>query len=201
MSGADRAGFLSDAELDDAVQQMYDADRRLQGYVANQTRVWAHGPEALALLSYILRGAVDVAGLDARQRALLVTASASALGDAYCSMAFGTKLASASGGVVAAAVVDGHDQGLDEADRALARWARRVVREPNGITPAHVDELRALGYADRQVFAITLFVALRVAFSTVNDALGAAPDPELAERAPAEVVAAVSFGRRLDQRS
>ena len=40
-----------------------------------------------------------------------------------------------------------------------------------------------------------LFVALRLAFSTVNDALGAAPDRELTERAPAPVRAAVTFGR------
>ena len=42
---------------------------------------------------------------------------------------------------------------------------------------------------------MTLFVAARLAFSTVNDALGAAPDRELTERAPAPVRAAVTFGR------
>ena len=40
-----------------------------------------------------------------------------------------------------------------------------------------------------------LFVALRMAFSTVNDALGAEPDPELAATAPAVVRGAVTFDR------
>jgi hypothetical protein len=38
-------------------------------------------------------------------------------------------------------------------------------------------------------------VALRQAFSTVNDALGAQPDSELVDRVPAEVRQAVTFGR------
>jgi hypothetical protein len=40
-----------------------------------------------------------------------------------------------------------------------------------------------------------VFVALRIAFATVNDALGARPDRTLSERAPEAVRAAVTFGR------
>jgi hypothetical protein len=40
-----------------------------------------------------------------------------------------------------------------------------------------------------------LFVGLRVAFSTVNDALGARPDRELHAALPAEIRDAVTFGR------
>jgi hypothetical protein len=59
-----------------------------------------------------------------------------------------------------------------------------------------VDALRAAGFDDGQVFAHTLFVALRLAFSTVNDALGATPDEELAARVPHELRVAVGYGRR-----
>ncbi|GAA3633292.1 carboxymuconolactone decarboxylase family protein [Microlunatus ginsengisoli] len=190
------AGFLADPVIDDQVRQMYDSDRELQGYVANLTRVWAHSPEALALLSYVLKRATEAAGIEPGQRALLVTATASALGDSYCSMAWGRKLAATSGADRAARVVAGADDGLDHRDRALAAWARRVVRDPSGTTADHVDALRAVGFDDPQIFAVTLFVALRIAFSTVNDALGAAPDVELAAMVPAELLAAVSFGRR-----
>jgi hypothetical protein len=40
-----------------------------------------------------------------------------------------------------------------------------------------------------------MLLSLRVAFSLVNDALGAQPDRQLAERAPAPVRQAVTFGR------
>ena len=73
---AGRAGFLSDAELDDEVERLYAADLDGQGYVSNLTRVWAHSPEALAVLSYLLKRSTEGAGLDQRQRAVLVAASA-----------------------------------------------------------------------------------------------------------------------------
>lgn len=190
------ASFLSEPEIDEHVQRMYDSDLELQGYVANLTRVWAYSPEALAVLSYVLKRATEAAGVDPGQRALLVTTAASALGDSYCSMAWGRKLAASSGDDRAARVVAGHDGDLVARDRALATWARRVVRDPSGTTSEHVDELRAAGLDDRQIFAITLFVALRVAFSTVNDALGAAPDVELVAKLSPALRAAVDFGRQ-----
>ena len=191
-----RAGtFLADAKPSEYVDQMYASDRRAQGYVAHLTELWAHNPEALATLSHALSLAVGIAGLDVRTRALLTAAGASSIDDSYCSLAWGSKLAARVGDDAAAGVLRGDDSGLDATDQVLADWARRVTRQPNAITPADVDRLRQVGYADDQIFAITLFVALRLAYSTVNDALGAAPDRELAERAPAAVRDAVSFGR------
>jgi uncharacterized peroxidase-related enzyme len=190
------SGFIAPvSDLDQHVERMYATDLRAQGYVANQTRVWAHSPESLAALSYALTMAVEKAGVDVRQRALLVTSTAAAMGDAYCSLAFGSKLAATAGEDVAAAVVNGDDDALSESDRELARWARQVTRDPNRTRPEDVERLRAAGYDDEQVFAITLFVALRIAFSTVNDALGAEPDQALLERAPQALRDSVRFGR------
>lgn len=90
----------------------------------------------------------------------------------------------------------GEDDDLGAGDRALAAWARRVVRDPSGTTAEHVEELRAVGYDEGQIFAVTQFVALRVAFSTVNDSLGAAPDIELAAMVPPALRTAVRFGRQ-----
>jgi alkylhydroperoxidase family enzyme len=77
----------------------------------------------------------------------------------------------------------------------MAAWARKVATVPNATTPADVEALREAGLDDGQIFAITAFVALRLAFSTVNDALGAQPDAQLAASLPAEVRAAVTYGR------
>jgi len=52
-----------------------------------------------------------------------------------------------------------------------------------------------LGLSDQEIFDATMTVALRVMFSTVNDALGAQPDAQLAQRVPAAVRAAVTCGR------
>ncbi len=55
--------------------------------------------------------------------------------------------------------------------------------------------LREAGLDDGQIFAVTAFVALRLAFSTVNDALGAQPDAQLAESQPAQTRQLVTYGR------
>ena len=76
----------------------------------------------------------------------------------------------------------------------MAAWARKVARNPNATTPADIQALRDAGLDDGQIFAITTFVALRLAFSTIDDALGTAPNAQLAESLPAEVREAVTFG-------
>lgn len=161
----------------------------------NLTRVWAHVPEMLPVLRTLMLSAAEAAGLAPRQRAVLVTAMASALGDSYCSLAWGFKLAAEAGPMVAGSVVAADDAALPPPDRALARWARRVATGPNAVVESDVDELRQAGFDDRQIAALTMFVVLRLAFSTFNDALGIRPDVELVERAPDAVRDAVTFGR------
>ena len=136
-----------------------------------------------------------VAGLTFRQRGVLVTATAAELGDSYCALAWGMKLAEAAGPEVAVAGLTGDGEPLDPAEQALARWARALVRNPNGTGPQDVEALRQHGFSDRQILAVTVYVAGRLAFSTVNDALGTRPDHQLAERVPEPVRRAAPAGR------
>ena len=190
-----RAGFLAAAPQTEHAQSMYDSDVELQGYVANLTRVWAYSPEALGALSFMLRQSMEMSGMTAHQRALLTSVSAATLGDSYCSLAFGRRLAATGGDVAAVQALTGRADELLPDDRVLATWARKVVEDPSSTTAADVDALREAGYDDSAIFALTLFVALRVTFSTVNSALGAGPDAELAERVPEAVLDAVTWGR------
>jgi hypothetical protein len=109
---------------------------------------------------------------------------------------FGSKLAGSVGADITAAIVRGDDGRLTQRGRLLTSWARQVADDPNGTTGDQVAALREGGFDDQQIFGLTFFVALRVAFSTVNDALGAAPDPELLARVPEQLDDAVTFGRR-----
>jgi alkylhydroperoxidase family enzyme len=189
------AGFLGAAEETDAVRRLYDEDVDDVGYVMNLSRVWAHEPVLQEGLSALIGSAADAAALTFRQRGILVSACASTMGDSYCSLAWGARLATATDADTAGGVLRGDDAGLDPAEQALARWARQIARDPNGIVAADVEVLRRAGFTDAQIFAITVFVAMRLAFSTVNAALGARPDRELVAGAPAAVVAAVTYGR------
>ena len=95
-------------------------------------------------------------------------------------------------------MLSGTDAGLSEREAALATWARRVASAPGRTTEADVQALRQAGWSDEEVFRATTFLALRMAFSTVNAALGARPDAELVELAPPEVSRLVTWGRPVD---
>jgi len=189
------AGFLGAAEMSADAQRLYDDDVEELGYVMNVSKLWAHQPGTQIALFELLGQTVRAGSLTFRQRGILVTACASALGDAYCSLAWGKKLAGEAGADLAGGVLRGDDDRLDDSERALARWARRITRDPNATDAGDVQALRDAGYDDTQIFAITVFVALRIAFSTVNDALGARPDRALGESVPAPIRDAVTFGR------
>jgi alkylhydroperoxidase family enzyme len=188
-------GFLRPAAPSSAAEELFAGDRQQAGYVMNLSHAWAHQPAAQQMLMDQLAQATASAGLSYRQRAVLVCASAAGLGDPHCSLAWGRRLAVEAGEEVAAAVLRGDDEGLEPGDRALARWARQLARDPSGTTPADVELLRELGMDDAQIVATTLYVALRIAFSTVNDALGARPDRQLVEAVPRSVREAVTYGR------
>jgi uncharacterized peroxidase-related enzyme len=190
--------FLGEPPITPEVRALYDEDLAEDGYVWNVSRLWAYQPETVHRLFELMSQAFKPSGLTFRQRGILVTAAASALGDSYCSLAWGGKLAGVTGPDLAAGVLNGGDGGdgdLSEQETAMATWARKVVKDPNATAPADVDALRDAGLNDAQIFAITAFVALRLAFSTINDSLGAHPDPQLVEKLPKEVVDAVTYGR------
>jgi SAM-dependent methyltransferase/alkylhydroperoxidase family enzyme len=191
----ERIGFLQMPDVSDPAQSMFDEDVDNYGFVMNASRLWAYAPEAYGRLFDLLGSVTKLGSLSIRQRGILVAATASTRGDAYCSLAWGSKLASESSAAIAADVLRGVDDGLDDSEKVLAAWARRIVSDPNGVTNINVEELRNVGFTDTQIFAITVYVAGRLAFSSVNDALGAQPDHELLAGTAREIRDAVTFGR------
>lgn len=194
----DRIGLLSLPPLTPEAQALFDEDQEELGYVMNVSRLWSYQPGTVTELFELMRHALADAGLTPRQRGILVCAAASSLGDSYCSLAWGSKLSKAASPAIAAAIIREDDGELTDDERVMAAWARKVVRDPNATTSADLQALQNAGFDDSQVFAMTVFVALRLAFSTVNDALGATPDAQLQHDAPEQVVAAVDFGRPVD---
>ncbi|GAA3177992.1 hypothetical protein GCM10010531_34760 [Blastococcus jejuensis] len=187
--------YLSPPPDSPDADRMYADDRAEMGFVMTGSQLWAHRPELHDGLFALLGAASTAAGLTARERGILVTACASTLGDSYCSMAWGSKLAALADPELSGEVLRGLDDRLTDRERALAGWARRLARDANGTTAEDVDGLRNAGYDDGQILAITTYVALRIAFSTVNDGLGVQPEPELAAGAPESVRSAVTYGR------
>ena len=188
--------FLEDAPETPQTSAAHDAARAADGYVANFLRVWCWRPDMYKQFVDMRLALMGSTTLTDREQAVVVAATVSTFGDSYCSLAWGGKLAKLAGAEVAGGIIGGAmPDELSEREAALCRWCRAVVRDPMNTTPEQVADLRQAGFDDREIFEATLLLSLRLAFSTVNDALGAEPDRQLADAAPAPVRDAVTFGR------
>lgn len=166
------------------------------GYVMNASRLWARRLDVAEAFSGLRALLIGGSSLSPREVGVLVCATVAGLGDSYCSLAWGQRLALATDEPTAAAVLRGSaHEAMTVRERALAQWARKVAKDPNATTLDDVESLRAAGLSDQEIFEATTLIAFRLAFSTVNDALGAQPDWQLAAGAPPLVRDAVTFGR------
>lgn len=188
--------FIAVPEESEDTRRVYKSSADSHGFVMNLTRAWAWRPDIFEAFAALRSQLTTRSSLSKRDQAVIVCATAAQLGDSYCSLAWGKTLSEEAGPAVAAAIISAtpNDE-LRDRDRALAQWARKVVADPNGTSARDVNALLSAGLSDREVFEATVFIAFRLAFSTVNDALGVQPDWELAERVPREIGAAVAFGR------
>jgi uncharacterized peroxidase-related enzyme len=187
--------FLNEPSTAEATAYL-EKNRAESGYVMNFERAWAWRPDVAQGFAGLRRQLIEGTHLSPSEIALLVCTTARALGDSYCSLAWGTKLAGMRGAAAVAEVLLGADPATATArEVALRQWAEQIVRDPNGATAQQVENLRTAGLSDREIFEATVHVAFRLAFSAVNDALGARPDHQLVAAAPAEIRAAVTYGR------
>jgi len=188
--------FISPPAASPTADNLYRESEKSEGFVMNLTRAWAWRPDLFHGFAQLRSQLMQQTSLSKRELAVLVCATASQLGDSYCSLAWGRTLSKEADATAAAAVIEAKDApALTARDRALAAWARQVVRDPNGAARTDIEALRAAGLTDQEIFDATAFIAFRLAFSTVNDALGVAPDVELARQVAPEVRRAVAFGR------
>ncbi|HXE46794.1 MAG TPA: hypothetical protein VN663_00395 [Ramlibacter sp.] len=188
--------FLQTPADNEAAARLYQSDLNQRGFVMNLSRAWAWRPDVCESFLELRTLLTTHSSLSKGELNVIVCAAAASLGDSYCALAWGTMLAKSSDASTAAAVLQGSEcAALTAREQALAGWARKMVGNPNATTEGDVDALRAVGFSEREIFEATVFVAFRLAFATINDALGISPDWQLAAAAPPEVRSAITLGR------
>ena len=186
--------FLRQAPTTPESEALCSEDVDELGFVMNVTKLWSWQPSTVEEF-FDLMGRATKDRLSFRERGLIVLATASSIADSYCSTAWAHKLTPAIGAEVAAAVLHGDDSALTPAEQAMTSWIRRVIRSATTTTPADIDELRQAGIDDDKIFALTVYAAMRMAFSTINNALGAHPDRQFQTMAAPQVLDAIDYGR------
>ena len=158
------------------VAELFAADQRAHGYVANLTRLFARRPAVY--LAWQQLGQAIRANMDPREYELVTLAAARRLRSRYCSLAHGMVLRDRfyDAGAVVRIVTDHRSAGLDPADVAVMDFADKVAADASSVTAADVAALRASGLPDDGILDVALAAAARCFFSTVLAALGAEPD-------------------------
>lgn len=162
-------------DADGELAAMYARQQTAWGYVPNYAKAFSHRPEAMArwgrLLAEIKRP------MDARRFELVTFVASLELRSSACSLVHGKKLrAFFSDEEILAIAAQRRCDGLSEAEWAMLRFARQLIRDATQITAQQVDELKALGFSDGEVFDIAATAAGRAFFAKLLDALGALPD-------------------------
>ncbi len=191
--------FIETIALDDAegeVREMYERQQGAWGYVLNYAKSFSHRPEVMArwgrLLAELRRPMGD------RMFEMVTFAAAHEMRHSSCSLAHGNALSPffSSEEIRAIASQEGLEF-LSEAEQAMLKFARQVARDAAAITAADVDNLKALGYDDGQVFDMAGAAAGRAFFTKVLDAVGSLPDAPLAHLNDA-LTADLTVGRAVD---
>ena len=179
---------------DGAARAMYDKVQAEQGAIPNWAHVFSLRPSVrdgwISLITSIRPN------LDTRRYELATLAAARALRSSYCSLAHGKVLANQvfdAPSVTAIMNGDGDDI-LTPAEIAMMRYVEKVVRNADRVTPSDIDELRAHGYSDEEIFDIAATAAARCFFSKLLDALGVQADVSF-NQLDANLRAALTIGR------
>jgi len=150
---------------------MYRRQQNHYGYIPNYAKVFSHRPETLArwgrLLAEIRRP------IDDRLFELATFVTAIELNNTGCAVAHGSELSAWIGEKSVIEIARGGlPDNLADAEKVVVQYARRVAGDASRVSQSDVDELRAVGFSDAEVFDIALTVSARAFLATLMDSLG-----------------------------
>lgn len=172
---------VPESGADGEAAAMYARVRETFGGLPNFAKAFSHRPAVMAAWMTLIE---SVRGnMDLRRYELVTIAAARELRSSYCMLAHSAVLMREHYDAAELKEIVETPDGppLDETDRAIMRFAARVVRDAAAITEADVAGLKELGLADAEVFDIAAAAAARCFFSKTLDALGVLPDASFSE--------------------
>jgi uncharacterized peroxidase-related enzyme len=188
---------IAPAAARDEVAAMYRRQQQAWGYVPNYAKAFCHRPALMARWAALL--AEVKRPLDKRRRELVTFVAAHELGHSACTLAHGSALRAFFADEHIVAIAEGRVDGLlPAAEQAMLRYARLVARDAAAVTTTDVDELKALGFDEAEIFDIAAVAAARAFFTKLLDAMGVQPDAPFTGLA-APLRDALTVGRPIDR--
>lgn len=152
------------SETRGAVREEWDRQVAAHGRMTHMKRTLAHSWPALrALMEWYPLEAEVRAFLGARPTTLFAHAISAETDCLICSTFFRRALVESG--------EDADRLDMNEMERQIVAFGRRLAGDPNGVTDAEVEALRRR-FTPEQVVALTAFGAMMVATNVFNNALG-----------------------------
>jgi len=187
---------VSPYEAEGEVGQMYEHFQGKYGYVPNYSKIFSHRPEVMQLWADLLYGVRR--NMDKRRFELVTLAAALAVRSTYCSLAHGSALSEYFGVRDLLAIIhDADDSPLSEAEKIMVNIARKFARDASTVTQTEIDQLKANGFDDAEIFDIAAVATARTFFAQLCEGLGAVGDHAYSALDP-RLRAALSVGRPIE---
>lgn len=187
---------LSPAAAQGSVREMYARQQHKYGYVPNYAKVFCYRPEIMKLWADLLYGIRK--NMDKRRFELVTVAAAMSVRSTYCSLAHGRALTEFFSPDEVLAIINDSDEGpLSPAERALMKFARKIARDASRVTAGEVEQLKAHGFTDAEIFDVSATATARTFFAQLCEGLGAIGDHPYVEL-DSRLREALSVGRPID---
>jgi uncharacterized peroxidase-related enzyme len=148
---------LSERELEDPERKLFTKATEKIGFVPNVFRAYAWRPERFrAWFAHFKDVMEGTPGLSAREREMISVAVSMANGCLYCLVAHGAALRELSDDHVEAdrITLDHRRSDLPARQRAMLDFAVKVTKDPGACQEGDLDDLRAHGFSDEDVWDI-----------------------------------------------
>jgi uncharacterized peroxidase-related enzyme len=181
---------------DDDVRAMYERQQSHYGYLPNYATVFCHRPEIMRLWAQLQSGIKR--HMDKRRFELVTFVAANALRSTLCSLAHGRALTEFFSEEDVQAMARGEaPASLSAAEGAMLAFGRKVARDATSVTAEDIQQLKAHGFSDAEIFDITATAAARAFWTKVIDSLGVEADPPM-RAMNNDFAEALTVGRPID---
>ncbi len=169
---------IAEQDATGRVAEIYQAQKSQLGFVMAAAQCFTARPDLLPIYTEFSEKIRAGFSLGVREWRLITLIAAKHVPSTYCSYVYGKQLIADLGSKEAVIAVqrDFRTAGLSDKDVAMLAYAEKVTRDASQVSPADIDQLRAVGFTDRQICDIALCAAFRCFVSRFFDAVGAGPE-------------------------
>lgn len=169
-------------EMPDDIAERCRLVEEKSGFLPNVFRVMARRPAEFRAFFAYHDALMDTASemLSKADRELIVVVTSAANDCLYCVVAHGAVLRIRSKDPLLAdqVAVNWRKADLSPAQAAMVQFALRVATDSASITDAHLDELRAVGFTDDDIWDIGAIAGLFALSNRMANLTGMNPNPE-----------------------